>query len=168
MRALRQIYIYLNQHEMLNFFPLCYPLQRKEICLSEGDFSKISFGTKTVGKDSGHGRTQPTNFPSPPCNWSGRGSKESITRKSPINKPSLAPCPHAGEKEQGRAVPSNFPIPTPADRPGWGKSRQIIKISVSFCPLLKWGEQDQYLEVIDIKQIGKRTHSLNRSIWSVG
>jgi hypothetical protein len=30
----------------------------------------------------------------------------SITRISPINGPSLVPCPHAGERGQGRAVPS--------------------------------------------------------------
>jgi hypothetical protein len=60
----------------------------------------------------------------------GRWSKEKITRKSPISGPSLAPHPHAGKREQGRAVPSHFPILTPADRQGRGKSRQIIKTSV--------------------------------------
>jgi hypothetical protein len=36
----------------------------------------------------------------------GKESKEGITRKSLTNGLSLVSCPHAGERGQGRAVPS--------------------------------------------------------------
>jgi hypothetical protein len=55
------------------------------------------------------------NSPLPPREWLERGSKESITRKSPIGGMSLVPHPHAGERGQGRVVPSHFLIPTSAD-----------------------------------------------------
>jgi hypothetical protein len=36
----------------------------------------------------------------------GKGSKEGITGKSQTNGLSLVPCPHTGERGQGRAIPS--------------------------------------------------------------
>jgi hypothetical protein len=91
------------------FLKLVSPISKKRnLPFRRGIFRKYPLAQKPLARIQDTGGPDRLNSPLPPCKLLGRGSKESITRKSPINRPSLAPFPHAGEKEQGRA-----PFPSP-------------------------------------------------------